>query len=93
MITMCTVGCTKNKDVISKMKDNINNMTSYHVKGDLEIVNNEDIYRYEVDVSYKEPELFRVGLKNINNNHIQILLKNNDGVYVITHQSLQQKII
>ena len=84
LIAMCTVGCAKNKDVISKMKDNINNMTSYHVKGELELVNNEDIYRYEVDVSYKEPELFRVSLKNINNNHVQILLKNNDGIYVLT---------
>ena len=84
LITIFVVGCTKNKDVIGKMKEKINNMTSYHIKGELEIVNNEDIYRYEVDVSYKEPDLFRVSLKNINNNHIQILLKNTDGVYVLT---------
>ena len=81
---MCTIGCTKNKDVINKMKENINNMTSYHIKGELELINNEDIYKYDVDVSYKEPDYFRVSLKNINNNHVQILLKNNDGVYVLT---------
>ena len=79
------IGCAKNnKDVLKKLKDNITNMTSYHIKGELGIVNNEDIYKYDVDVSYKEPDLFRVSLKNINNNHTQILLKNEEGVYVLT---------
>ena len=79
------IGCTKNnKDVIKKMKDKIDNMASYHIKGELGIVNNEDIYKYDVDVSYKANDLFRVSLKNINNNHTQILLKNEEGVYVLT---------
>ena len=79
------IGCTKNnKDVIKKMKDNVDSMTSYHIKGELGIVNNEDIYKYDVDVSYKANDLFRVSLKNINNNHTQILLKNEEGVYVLT---------
>lgn len=79
------IGCGKsNKDVINKFKNNVENMQAYHIKGDLEIINNEDIYKYDVDVSYKANDLFRVSLKNINNNHTQILLKNNEGVYVLT---------
>ena len=85
LMSLFASGCNKgNKDVIDKMKNNINNMSSYHIKGELEIINSEDIYKYDVGVSYKEPDLFRVSLKNINNNHIQILLKNNEGVYVLT---------
>ena len=38
-------------------------------------------------------ELYRVSLVNKVNNHEQIILRNEDSVYVITHQSLQQKII
>ena len=85
LIAVFVSGCTKgDKNVIGKLKDNIDTMTSYHIKGELEIINSEDIYKYDVDVSYKEPDLFRVSLKNINNNHTQILLKNNEGVYVLT---------
>ncbi len=84
ILSIFMTGCGKNKDVINKMKNNIENMQSYHIKGNLEIINNEDIYDYDVDVSYKAKDYFRVSLKNINNNHTQILLKNDDGVYVLT---------
>lgn len=83
--SMFLMGCNKNnKDVLNKLKENIDNLTSYNIKGELEIINNEDTYTYDVDVSYNAPDLFRVSLKNLNNNHIQILLKNSDGVYVLT---------
>ena len=82
--SMFLLGCSKNGDVLNKLKENINNLSSYNIKAELEIINNEDTYTYDVDVSYKAPDLFRVSLKNLNNNHIQILLKNNDGVYVLT---------
>ena len=84
-LSVFLIGCgKKNKDVVEKLKKNIENLAAYNIKGDLEIINNEDIYTYKVDSSYKENDLFRVSLKNINNNHTQILLKNNEGVYVIT---------
>ena len=60
--------------------------------GVLEIINNEDTYTYDVNVSYKEKENFRVSLKNQVNNHEQIILKNNDGVYVKTQESTKQKL-
>ena len=50
----------------------------------MEIYNNEDIYTYDVTVSYKNDNFYRVSLKNTSNNHEQIILKNNDGVYVLT---------
>ncbi|MBR1376393.1 MAG: outer membrane lipoprotein carrier protein LolA [Bacilli bacterium] len=84
-ISIFAIGCgKKNKDVITKLKNNVENLSAYHLKGELEIINNEDVYMYDIDVSYKENDLFRVSLKNINNNHIQILLKNSEGVYVLT---------
>ena len=89
LLTLCMslflLGCgKKNKEVVENLKKNINGLSAYNIKGDLEIINNEDIYTYKVDSSYKENDLFRVSLKNINNNHTQILLKNTEGVYVIT---------
>ena len=87
-------GCsTKEVDITKKFKDKVKKLDSYHIEGLLEITNNETNYKYDIDVAYQADEKYRVSLKNKTNDHEQIILKNNDGVYVITHQSLQQKII
>ena len=79
-------GCSKsnNEDVISKLNEKINNLDSYHIEGKLELFNSEDTYTYDVEVGYKKDNNFRVVLKNNINNHEQIILRNNDGVYVLT---------
>ena len=79
-------GCTKNaeKDVISKIEKTLKEAKGYNLVGILEIMNNEDTYTYDVNVAYKEKDNFRVSLKNQVNNHEQIILKNTDGVYVLT---------
>lgn len=79
-------GCTKNndKDILSKIEKNLNNSKGYNLVGTLEIINNEDTYTYDVNVAYKQSDNFRVSLKNQVNNHEQIILRNVDGVYVLT---------
>ena len=79
-------GCGKygEKDLIKDLGKKIEDSKAYHLSGELEIFNNEDSYVYDVDVSYQKEENFRVSLKNKTNNHQQIILKNSDGVYVLT---------
>lgn len=79
-------GCGKytEKDVISDLKKKIEKATSYKLSGDLEIVNNDDVYHYDVEVSYKKGDFYKVSLTNIVNNHTQVILKNKEGVYVLT---------
>ena len=70
--------------VIKKMDKKINNVDSYHLVGVLDITNNDESYTYDVDVSYKKEDNYRVSLINKSNNHEQIILKNNEAVYVVT---------
>lgn len=79
-------GCGKygEKDVLKDLTKKIEGTKGYHITGELEIVNNEDTYLYDVDVSYEKTDRFRVSLKNKTNNHEQIILKNEEGVYVLT---------
>ena len=79
-------GCGKNSesDVIKDLTKKINDSKAYYVGGTLEIVNNEDVYTYNVNVSYKEKDNYKVSLVNTVNNHEQIILRNSDGVYVVT---------
>lgn len=79
-------GCGKNSesDVIKDLTKKINDSKAYYVDGTLEIVNNGDVYTYNVNVSYKEKDNYKVSLVNTVNNHEQIILRNSDGVYVVT---------
>ena len=88
LLVLCLfiVGCEKNNidDIKNDFISKINNLKSYEIKGKLEVVNNDDVFNYDVVVNYKDKDYYKVSLKNIANNHEQIILRNDDGVYVIT---------
>lgn len=77
-------GCGKydEDDALKDLEKKIDN--SYYLEGNLEIVNNDEVYNYEVKSSYKKNDNYKVSLLNKSNNHEQIILKNNEGVYVVT---------
>ena len=79
-------GCGKvsEKDIIKEFSKKVNNADSYYIEGTLDIVNNEDIYTYDVKVSYAKKDNYKVELVNTINNHEQIILRNSNGVYVVT---------
>jgi len=79
-------GCGKYDDskLVKYMSKKINNVDSYHLTATLDIYRNEEKYSYDVSSSYMKGDYFKVDLVNKNNNHKQIILKNKEGVYVLT---------
>ena len=63
-------------------------LKNYHLVGEMQIVSNEDKFNYKVDVTFKKGNYYKVSLINKENNHEQIILKNDEGVYVITPKGL-----
>ena len=94
LLVLClfVVGCGKNsnKSIKDDLIKSINNLKGYELDGKLEVVNNDDVFNYDVSVKFKDGDYYRVTLKNNANNHEQVILRNDDGVYVMTHKSLQQ---
>lgn len=86
MVLLLVSGCGKNSEtsVINDLEKKINKASAYKVTGVLEIVNNDEVYTYDLEVSYKKNNNYRVSLTNQANNHTQVILKNSDGVYVLT---------
>lgn len=80
------VGCGKptEKEVIKDISKNVDKSNGYYLEGEMQIINNEDTYTYDVKVSYQKNDKYRVSLTNTANNHEQIILKNQEGVYVLT---------
>lgn len=82
---LLVVGCGKKEEnVVEKFQKVVTDLENYHLTGEMEIVNNEDKYNYTVDVVYKKGNYYKVSLINKENEHEQIILKNEEGVYVVT---------
>ena len=76
-------GCGKySKDSIVKELDK-KARGGYKLSGSLNVVNNDENYDYDIDV-YNKDDYYKVILTNKANSHTQIILKNKDGVYVLT---------
>jgi len=87
LIVVCCLllaACGKSKDALKDISKMIENSKGYYLDGVLEVNNNDDTNLYDVKVSYKEGNYFKVSLTNQINNHEQIILRNDDGVYVLT---------
>ena len=86
IVALCLTGCgsVKDKDIRNDFIKDASNLKSYYMEGILKITNNDDTYEYDVKTSYKKDNFYKVSLVNKANSYEQIILKNNDGVYVIT---------
>ena len=87
-ILMCLflTGCGKQseKEILKEFQDKVNNADSYYLSGDMELVNNEDVYNYNISVSYKKDDYYKIELVNTINDHKQVILRNEEGVYIVT---------
>jgi outer membrane lipoprotein-sorting protein len=80
------IGCgTKDaKEVVSDLSKRSEEIKSYISHGKMTILTGREPQEYDVEVWYKKPSYFRVSLKNLKKNVVQILLRNDEGVYVLT---------
>ncbi len=79
-------GCGKQneKDVLKEFQSKVNNADSYYLTGKMELVNNEDVFNYNISVSYKKDDYYKIELVNAVNDHKQVILRNDEGVYIVT---------
>ena len=82
----CLTGCGEysKKDIIKELNKKISNNDGYILEGNLEILNNDEVYSYDVSVGYKKDNYYKVSLTNKANNHTQVILKNDEGVFILT---------
>ncbi len=81
---LCGCGKVNDKDVIKELEKNINNKVGYTLDGELEILNNDEVYIYDVSVGHMKDDYYKVVLTNQANNHTQVILKNSEGVFILT---------
>lgn len=72
--------------VDDQLKDLNTTMEAYHMEGNMEIGEGEEVRKFYVTVDFKDDETdcFRISLTDKDINQEQILLRNDKGVYVLT---------
>jgi outer membrane lipoprotein-sorting protein len=85
-LVLVAVGCGK-RDAGSIVKDLdhvMNKMDSYQGAGRMVLNTSEQPQEYQVEVWYMNPNFYRISLKNAEKDITQIVLRNEQGVFVLT---------
>ncbi|REE85360.1 outer membrane lipoprotein-sorting protein [Paenibacillus taihuensis] len=85
-LTAVLAGCGT-KDAESVVKDldkTLNGLESYHGKGTMTLHTGQQPLEYQVDVSFQKPQYYRIALTNAKKDITQIVLRNDEGVFVLT---------
>ncbi len=84
LLLLCGCGKESKDNVIKDFKNSVNNIKSYKITGNMEISNDEETFTYSLESYYLKDNYYKVILVNQTNNHEQIILKDNEDIYVIT---------
>jgi outer membrane lipoprotein-sorting protein len=89
MLAGCSGNPVKPKSMTEQIQNRISTMSSYAGKGMLTFYTGTQPIAYEVDVAYRKPDFYRIAMRNESEKVDQVILKNKQGVFVIT-PSLQK---
>ena len=81
---LCGCGKIDKSNIIKEFSDKLSKSESYKYDGTMQIISNEEEFNYKIEVSFLKDNYYKVLLYNTSNDHEQIILRNEDGVYVIT---------
>jgi len=71
-------------DVIGRLSSNLEDNGSYLATGIMEVESEGEIHVYAIEIGFAAPDLYRVTMRNEATGNEQIILKNDDGVFVLT---------
>ncbi|KUP04536.1 sporulation protein [Bacillus coahuilensis m2-6] len=84
MLVLAACGTKTQEDVTKSLGKKIEETKSYKAEAQMTLQVGEEPQTYDVEVSYKDPNYYRVQLKNVAKDQSQIILRNDEGVFVLT---------
>ena len=77
-------GQKSQEDVVDALDKKLNEMERYKVNAKMTLETGEEPQRYDVEIWHQKPSYYRVELKNATKEQSQIILRNDEGVFVLT---------
>ncbi|MEK5440385.1 MULTISPECIES: outer membrane lipoprotein carrier protein LolA [unclassified Fredinandcohnia] len=83
-LVLAACGEKSQEDVVSALDAKVQKMTGYKADAKMTLQTGNDPQVYEVEIWHKEPTFYRVNLKNAEKDQSQMILRNEEGVFVLT---------
>ena len=84
ILVISACGQKSQEEVVQSLTKKVENMKSYKADAKMTLKMGDNPQVYDVEVWYKNPDFYRVKLKNQNKEQNQMILRNKEGVYVLT---------
>ncbi|MDR0140232.1 outer membrane lipoprotein carrier protein LolA [Metabacillus idriensis] len=86
LAVLMLAGCgEKSKtDVVENLDKKVEELSGYKAKAQMTLQTGSEPQIYEVEIWHKQPSFYRVNLKNAEKDQSQMILRNNEGVFVLT---------
>ena len=84
LLTLAGCGKKSQEDVITDLTNQVSDMKGYQMKGEMTLKTSSGDQEYDVEIWHKKPNFYRVSLENEDQDHVQMILRNKEGVYVVT---------
>lgn len=84
VVVLAACGAKSQEDVLNDVEEALENTESYKSKATMVLETGQEPQTYDVEVWQKDNAYYKVDLKNAKNEQSQIILKNDDGVFVLT---------
>ncbi|RFB10283.1 outer membrane lipoprotein carrier protein LolA [Bacillus sp. HNG] len=83
-LVLAACGEKSQEDVVSALDEKVQKMTGYKADAKMTLQTGNDPQVYEVEIWHKDPTFYRVNLKNAEKDQSQMILRNEEGVFVLT---------
>lgn len=82
---LAACGEKSQEDVIGELEKKVEDMSGYKLKAEMAMYTGQEEQKFKIDAWHKQEDFYRVALSSDSDeNGSQIILKNEDGVYVLT---------
>ncbi|RLQ93175.1 LolA family protein [Falsibacillus albus] len=84
ILALSACGTKTQEDVIKDLNQKLGDLKGYKAHAKMTLQMGNEPQTYNIDVWHNQPDYYRVNLKNAQRDQSQMILRNKDGVYVLT---------
>lgn len=86
VVVLALAGCGEKsqEDVVSALDEKVSNLSGYKAEAKMTLQTGNEPQVYDVQIWHKQPSYYRVNLKNAQKEQSQMILRNDEGVFVLT---------
>ncbi|WHX40837.1 outer membrane lipoprotein carrier protein LolA [Mesobacillus sp. AQ2] len=84
IFALAACGTKSQESVVKDLDGTLNDLKSYKAKAKMTLQMGTEPQVYDVEIWHKDPSFYRVNLKNAQKDQSQMILRNDEGVFVLT---------